>query len=106
MPVTTNPLQVQTVSDAKPRAPTLQECAIIIKHLKEKDERQSHEVMILYTVFIKLTTCKKMFSLSVDKWFFPLWAYILFEVNQHYRKRNDQFPNLHLNNAKVPHAYH
>ena len=51
MPISTNPLQVQKPSDPKPRPPTLQECEIIIRHLKDGNERQAHEVSIhLYII--------------------------------------------------------
>ncbi|XP_072024374.1 coiled-coil domain-containing protein 74A-like [Amphiura filiformis] len=47
MPISTNPLQVQKPSDPKPRSPTLQECEIIIRHLKDGNERQAHELLRL-----------------------------------------------------------
>ncbi|XP_038074724.1 coiled-coil domain-containing protein 74B-like [Patiria miniata] len=44
VPVSMNPLQVQGPNDTQPRAPTLEECEVIIRHLQEHSERQSLEL--------------------------------------------------------------
>ena len=52
LPVSLNPLQVQKPGDNHPRAPTLEECSNIIRHLKDSHDRQSHEVRRKYCYFI------------------------------------------------------
>jgi hypothetical protein len=44
VPVSMNPLQVQGPTDTQPRAPTLEECEVIIRHLQEHSDRQSLEL--------------------------------------------------------------
>ncbi|XP_022095824.1 coiled-coil domain-containing protein 74A-like [Acanthaster planci] len=44
VPVSMDPLKVQGPGDPQPRAPTLEECGVIIRHLQEHGDRQSREL--------------------------------------------------------------